>query len=106
MNSIEQDLAALGETPDEVAGWLRQFGIKGFRYSPSGCPIYRYLHDRQGHTEILGVDTAMYKGQEAVNITFEYNCDGSHATVIPGEAVHQFIDAFDDGMYDDLNDRR
>jgi hypothetical protein len=105
MNTIEQDLQLLGTTVEEVANTLRSLGIKGHRYGSASCPIFRYLHDKQGHTEVAGVDTfTLNYGVRAVNISLEDNCDDSNM-IISVPTIYQFIDAFDDGMYVDLIDR-
>jgi hypothetical protein len=48
MNSIIDDLNALGDTADAVADKLQQLGIKGTTACGDNCPIYIYLI-KQGH---------------------------------------------------------
>lgn len=41
-------LAALGDTPGEVAATLRQLGITGRQFAVSHCPVANYLREHAG----------------------------------------------------------
>lgn len=86
MNTIEQDLAALGDTGAKVVASLRKLGIMGRRQQPCECPIAIYLQ-RQGHT-IVGVSS-----EEIVSE------DGTIETPI---GASEFIFWFDRGEYPSL----
>jgi hypothetical protein len=88
MNTIEQDLAALGDDADEVAGQLRELGIKGNAQESDSCPIYAYLH-LKGNTQVVGVDE-------------DYITLCSNEGIPTTSAVHDFVHAFDRGEYPEL----
>jgi hypothetical protein len=105
MNSIQQDLEALGETSDQVADKLRKLGIKGDRFSPTSCPIYNYLC-KQGHDTVCSVDYSNYKREAVAVKTSIYDASYGEEDSIK-ECFHirpvvDFIMAFDDEQYLDL----
>jgi hypothetical protein len=101
MNTIEQDLLALGTTSDEVADNLRQMGIKGVRLDPHSCPIFNYLRNEREHIEVRGVDACSdVDSNDEVVITCDPVDDAYDRRVrIVSTAVYQFINEFDGGMY-------
>jgi hypothetical protein len=111
MNSIEQDLLALGTTADQVADNLRQMGIKGVRLDPHSCPIFNYLRNEREHIEVRGVDACWSRhdsnsyGDDADEVVIA--CDPiddeyERRVRIVSTAVYQFIDKFDGGQYPDM----
>lgn len=89
MNTIEQDLVALGETADEVAGTLLSLGACGNVGEPRSCPVFIYLNHK-GHTQVKEVDDRSIS-------TYDNN---DYATPEP---VAAFILAFDEGKYPSLD---
>lgn len=81
-------LAALGNTPGDVAYTLRQLGITGRKVWSDRCPVANYLRD--------------YAGIErpAVGPTTFTDVAGS-VRYLPS-AVGQFVRMFDAGVYPDL----
>jgi hypothetical protein len=93
MNNIEQDLAALGETRQQVYEKLFQLGIKGKRHNSCQCPIARYLKSKEH--KILGVSSTY--------IGTPYSTGGKD--IETPVIISAFIYDFDAGMYPDLEDK-
>jgi hypothetical protein len=87
--SIVDDLAALGETSEQVAETLKAQGIKGYIASPCSCPIYYYLTGK-GHP----VDCLSH---HSICLLSPY-----YGEVEMPEVVGRFIVAFDQGKYPEL----
>jgi hypothetical protein len=85
--SIEDDLAALGETPEQVADFLKSRGVKGSTYNVYSCPIANYLNSL--NHKVAGVSCG--------SIRFEY---GREIDTPP--VVGQFIVDFDQSKYPEL----
>lgn len=88
-------LAALGNSPDEVAKSLHQAGIRGYRSSVIACPIARHLMAQQD----LRLAEA-YVGTGTITVI---NKDFIVAQdCVPPPAVAGFIVEFDRGEFPDL----
>jgi hypothetical protein len=87
--SIVDDLAALGETPEQVAETLKAQGIKGDRHSPHSCPIYHYLTGKGYSVECLS--------QFGI-----YTISPYYGDIKMPKVVERFIVAFDQGKYPEL----
>jgi hypothetical protein len=93
MEQIERLLAAIGNSPDEVATTLRRTWIRGMRGHTSFLnPIVRYLNqnlDIGGRLEVA--DTALYLllGGYVQQMELPF-------------AVKEFLDSFHQGLYPDL----
>lgn len=81
-------LAALGNTPGDVAYTLRQLGITGHKVEADRCPIASYLRD--------------YAGIEWPAVGPGTFTDGSGFVRGLPLAVSQFVRMFDAGVYPDL----
>jgi hypothetical protein len=87
--AIGRLLAELGDTADEVADTLRAKGIKGRPKSGCGCPVARLL-EREGYTQPW-VHGEIYVERDDLELRVDFT-----------EAIEQFIERFDDGVYLDL----
>jgi hypothetical protein len=90
MNTIEQDLKALGDIPEQVANSLRALGIKGRRGDEYNCPIARCLRKKGYNVECVGSRN-----------TFSPVVD---KPIKNPNAIFIFINSFDRGQYPDLED--
>jgi hypothetical protein len=82
MNTLEDDLKALGNTAEEVRDNLIKLGIKGNRESCGNCPIANYLLYK-GYTRVS-------VGSTMISVRTGY-CDN------PPVAICEFIRLFDQG---------
>jgi hypothetical protein len=88
-------LADLGNSPHEIAETLREAGVKGQRKLSERCPIAKWLTTQTNCREVQ----------------VDYGAAGVYLTLGPGEsfictppaAIDEFIRAFDDGEYPDLD---
>ncbi len=81
-------LESLGNTPDAIADKLTAMGIRGEREDCRNCPLANYL---------------TLNGFEKVTIETTELKIGDDDAVMP-HACRSFVDAFDEGKYDELND--
>jgi hypothetical protein len=88
MNTIEQDLALLGEhSSHQVMESLIKLGIRGARGNSCACPIFNYLR-RKGHASLI--------------CTTQHHIDTQERAISTPKVVGQFIEAFDAGAYPTL----
>lgn len=103
---LSEYLDSLGHTSEEVAGSLRQAGIKGIRVSPCHCPvlnaIYHALPDYWPGLKIYGAPAEAGKAASYhATLSDSQICDPA----LP-RAVIDFIGDFDTGKYPDLEAAR
>lgn len=82
--------------PDAIARHLREAGARGYRASPSSCPVATFLRRRSGaHT----VSVSYTWG-----VRVQVNADGPRHDVSPVRgSVFEFVTLFDEGRhYQDL----
>ena len=92
---VQEALADLGSTADEVAASLRYRGIKGSIDDPCGCPIANYIKSLgYGYASVGG--GFAYAARDDIRLATE-------CLPLPGP-VQQFIRAFDNRAYPDLNE--
>jgi len=84
--SLEQELASLGETTCEVASKIQRAGIKGSKGSCISCPVARYLQSRGYLGAKVGAGSTTFYGDYVLNPS----------------PVQQFVTAFDNGLYPEL----
>lgn len=100
---LTQTLAGLGTEADRVAATLRAAKITGEQYSPTGCPVARYLTERtRERWPSARVTVSVSNSTATVGIDLP---DTGYQYVVarPPKAVKEFIHAFDvDGAYTDL----
>lgn len=56
VHSLVRDLAQSCERGRDIAARLQQNRIRGFRASPSCCPLAQWLQRRTGHFVLVGID--------------------------------------------------
>lgn len=77
---------------DEVAAFLANEGIKGYRHEMEDCPIAVYLDKKTGHVVIVDGVSARIPHYDGTRVTLPF-------------PVKVFTMAFDNGKYPDLNVR-
>lgn len=92
---VENLLRELGDTPEKVAGTLRQANVRGKIDSVTSCPVAKYLKSRLGRTYTVGV------GLNYVDVWADLGEKKTASVELP-ESVKQFIRNFDAGRYPDL----
>ena len=90
-------LGALGNTCGAVAQTLRDLGIKGVPTYPGMCPIARYLAAQPVGHPLHYIGTSTYD-----TVIYFYPADPYGLIIEHPLPVQQFIRAFDDGDYPDL----
>jgi hypothetical protein len=93
VDDITDTLAALGDTPDEIAASLRRLGIRGQRAVMCDCPLSRYATEALGEPVMIGFGTA--------SVFVELD-DGTELVTELTEAQRQFVWRFDHRGYRDL----
>ena len=95
MDQIIDALAALGDTPDQVADTMRTSGVRGLRDSPSiRNPIVRYLN----RTLNIGGRLEVTAGGTALHLLL----GGKVSELALPIPVQVFLDGFHRGLYPDL----
>lgn len=100
---IRRLLQSLGRTADEIAESLRQAGIRGVRGAACRCPIYEWLDRALDRHAPSG--TCMFIDQVGGMIEFRvHRCGDDYAwgSMNVSTPVREFITAFDEGAYPDL----
>jgi hypothetical protein len=92
MNTIHQDLDALGRGSDDVAQKLSSLGIQG-GHNGSNCPIFHYLSSK-GHIPVSVTATQIL-----------YRTKGAAHYCEPRLPVAMFIHRFDVGEYPHLESK-
>lgn len=90
---LHAELVALGDTADAIADRLRAKGIKGLQQDDYRCPIAHLIRT-------LGVEEVAVC-ENAIQF-LDNDCYG--VEIATPEAIEQFIQNFDGGMYLDLVD--
>lgn len=85
-DEVEEKLRSLGDTPDAIAGALRDAGIRGERRRCHTCPLARWFEQLTGEPTVV-------VGWFAFVGTAEYP--------LPA-AAQDFVALFDTGRYDEL----
>jgi hypothetical protein len=101
---LENLLAGLGSTADEVAATLRTAGIKGVRTDVHDCPGARYIaaKARELVTPDCQVAVTLTHELTVIAITAASPDDYQEVSASTPEAVEDFLGRFDDGQYGDL----
>lgn len=90
-DSVGELLKGLGETPDEIAAFLRGQGIRGMRTQGLFCPVANYL---------TGCGYWFVMVASHVIAALEQGSETERVRTPPG--VLEFIARFDRGEYPDL----
>lgn len=100
---LTQTLAGLGTDADDVAATLRAAKITGEQYSPTGCPVARYLTERT-HERWPSARVTVSISESTATVGIDLPDTGyQYVQARPPEAVREFIVAFDShGAYTDL----
>jgi len=95
-------LKALGSTAAKVADTLARTGYSGQRGDEASCPIARYLRAAipDATDAYVGVVNPQHDDSQRAGICL-FDGTGWVDVALPSSAV-AFIDAFDDGAYDEL----
>lgn len=93
--NIQQALAALGSTAEQVAQTLKAKGIKGVRAKIGSCPVASYLQ-RECYDDGITVGLSCAGNDNLVSV--------SQQEEIP-DHVRKFVRDFDDGLYPELERR-
>lgn len=88
----EELLAKMGNTPEEVAAFLREKGIKGVPDDKTEDPVCRYLKEQLNTADVQIEHGDCYVDS---NGTWEPSCP------LP-QAVDEFLIAFDQSRFTDL----
>lgn len=96
---IKEALAALGDSPDAVAGVLRAKGIKGIRNDAKNCPVARYLQRETGVSDIFVGENHVASYGECEHSTPGFVChiQSVEISLDSFAAVRQFVFWFDSG---------
>jgi hypothetical protein len=96
MNELAKALEDLGETLEEVYTKLKEAGIKGRQTVCSMCPIANYLSELGFRSPKVGIGAGIDAGSPTT--------DEIYLGVPHTEATKQFVRAFDDGHFPDLEE--
>lgn len=93
MNTIQDMIDKLNsfESPDAIADFFSEVGVKGDRADTESCVITNWF---LSETNATGCSTSC-----ALIIVDE---EFTSWTMVPNEAVSEFIESFDDGYYPEL----
>lgn len=92
LNGIENSC----RTSDEVADRLRRAGVVGRRHATCACPMAMYLT-----SEVRRVTPITSEEIEVTNLCIHF-VSSAGGPVYFGQAVTDFVNAFDSGCYPDL----
>lgn len=95
-SSLEKEMQRMGDDADSVADYLIERGVEGYRYHPESCPVALWLgeaSDDLGDSKVLSVD------KERVRV----RTPGGDLTLAPTPAVSEFVRAFDEGDFPELD---
>lgn len=103
-DDIREALTELGETPREVGLKLMELGCRGIREEGADCPVFYYLTEVKGidYIERVVVHEVWLETDDVEDIDDPpIDPDPSFRVPTP-EPVREFIVAFDDGLWPDL----
>jgi hypothetical protein len=83
---LRQELAGLGNTPDEIADKLWTEGITGLRRSASYCPVAQYLRREYPSVSVSSTNIGVLS-------------DGHGVVIGAPDPIVDFIYNFDTGSY-------
>jgi hypothetical protein len=106
---LDERLLEVGDTPQDIASFLNERGIKGDQHGSTSCPLTNYIWaeiDKAGDLLPPGVEVARLAvtGDE-VELHLSFNDDEAiEANVELTDSASYFIGRFDEGEFPELVD--
>jgi hypothetical protein len=99
---LKEFLASLGNTPDEVADWMRKNGIKGVKKNCRLCPVLNAIYSEHGVDCWSGL---IISGGSKVGDSWFYSSTYDDDQIMDPslpQPVMDFVGRFDNDVYPDL----